>query len=99
MPRKCEARSQSRRCYSVSSSHAVSSSNVTKSGNISVSKIRRGNFVFLQWVGDHSPRHVPVYIDGRLVVKWDLENGRSMEGEASKRVRRLIDELEGEGKL
>jgi hypothetical protein len=39
-----------------------------------VPKIRRGNHVFLGWVGDHSPRHVHVYRDGKLVVKWDLDN-------------------------
>jgi len=39
-----------------------------------VAKIRRGNFVLLSWVGDHAPRHVHVYRDGRQVVKWDLEN-------------------------
>ncbi|MFI5035589.1 MAG: DUF4160 domain-containing protein [Acidimicrobiales bacterium] len=62
-------------------------------------KIRRGNLIFLQWVGDHSPRHVHVYQDGRLVVKWDLENVRAMEGMASRGVRRLIDQLESEGGL
>jgi hypothetical protein len=39
-----------------------------------VPKIRRGGFIFLAWVGDHSPRHVHVYRDGMLVVKWDLDN-------------------------
>jgi len=32
-------------------------------------KVRRGNYVFLTWKGDHSPRHVHVYRDSRLVVK------------------------------
>jgi len=31
---------------------------VTKGGNISMGKVRRGNYVFLTWKGDHSPRHV-----------------------------------------
>ena len=43
-------------------------------------KIRRGNFVFLTWIGDHSPRHVHVYRDTKLIVKWDLENWQAMEG-------------------
>lgn len=45
-------------------------------------KIRRGGFIFLGWVGDHSPRHVHVYKDGKLVVKWDLEHWLPMKGEA-----------------
>ena len=38
-----------------------------------MSKIRRGGYVFLTWIGDHTPRHVHVYRDGKLIVKWDLE--------------------------
>jgi cell wall-associated NlpC family hydrolase len=62
-------------------------------------KIRRGGFVFLAWKGDHGPRHVHVYRGGRLVVKWDLENGQEMKGRATRRVRSLIRELQVEGLL
>ena len=34
-------------------------------------KVRRGGYVFVTWKSDHSPRHVHVYRDGVLVVKWD----------------------------
>jgi hypothetical protein len=64
-----------------------------------MSKIRRGNYLFLGWVGDHSPRHVHVYRDGALIVKWDLENNVAMKGNASRRVLRLIRELQVEGLL
>jgi hypothetical protein len=46
-----------------------------------------------------SRRHVHVYRDGTLVVKWDLDNGQPMQGQASARIRRLIDELVDEGRL
>lgn len=62
-------------------------------------KIRRGGFVFLGWVGDHSPRHVHVYRDGTLVVKWDLDNWQPMKGQASARIERLLKELVEEGRL
>jgi hypothetical protein len=62
-------------------------------------KIRRGGYAFVTWKGDHQPRHVHVYGDGKLVVKWDLENGKPMKGHASRQVRRLIAELESEGLL
>lgn len=62
-------------------------------------KVRRGGYVFLGWKGDHSPRHVHVYRDGRLVVKWDLEHAQAMQGTAPVRVRKLIDELVSEGLL
>jgi hypothetical protein len=35
-------------------------------------KIRRGGDVFISWKSDHPPRHVHVYREGRLIVKWDL---------------------------
>jgi hypothetical protein len=62
-------------------------------------KLKRGGYVFLAWKGDHSPRHVHVYMDSTLVVKWDLENSREMVGSANRRVRDLIEELEKEGLL
>ena len=64
-----------------------------------VSKIRRGNYVFLTWSGDHPPRHVHVYEDGELVVKWNLDDWVAMEGEAPRRVIRLLTELVEEGSL
>jgi len=54
-----------------------------------VGKARRGGYVFLTWAGDHTPRHVHVYRDGALVVKWDLENRKPMKGKASRRVLEL----------
>jgi hypothetical protein len=64
-----------------------------------VGKLRRGGYVFLTWKGDHPPRHVHVYRNGRLVVKWDLDNKQPMKGQAPKRVRKLIETLEREGRL
>jgi protein-tyrosine phosphatase len=64
-----------------------------------VTKIRRGNYVFLSWSGDHAPRHVHVYKDGKLIVKWNLEDQVAMQGEATRRVMRLLEELAQEGKL
>ena len=62
-------------------------------------KIRRGGYIFVTWKGDHSPRHVHVYRDGKLLVKWDLDNQKAMKGSASRRVVALITELESEGAL
>jgi hypothetical protein len=64
-----------------------------------VTKIRRGGYVFLTWKGDHEPRHVHVYRDGELIVKWDLDNHMPMKGGAPRRLRRLIRELASIGKL
>lgn len=61
-------------------------------------KIRRGNYLFLSWIGDHG-HHVHVFRDGRLIVKWDLDNKKPIEGKASRHIRELIDELMKEGQL
>jgi hypothetical protein len=49
--------------------------------------------------GDHSPRHVHVYRDSELIVKWDLDNWQPMEGKATKKILELLSELEEEGTL
>jgi hypothetical protein len=64
-----------------------------------VGKVKRGNSVFVTWTGDHTPRHVHVYRNGRLVLKWDLENHLPMKGKPTARILRLIYELEEEGLL
>lgn len=64
-----------------------------------MTKVRRGGYVFFAWKGDHSPRHVHVYRDGRLVVKWDLEADRPMAGRAVPALARLIRQLDWEGLL
>ncbi len=62
-------------------------------------KIRRGNFVFVFWQSDHSPRHVHVYRDGKLVVKWDLENNKPIKGAATRQILKYLNELRDEGRL
>jgi hypothetical protein len=62
-------------------------------------KIRRGGYIFVTWKGDHSPRHVHVYRDGAFIVKWDLDSRKPMKGNATRRVRLLIEQLESEGAL
>jgi len=62
-------------------------------------KYRRGGYIFITWKGDHPPRHVHVYRDDRLIVKWDLDNQNAMTGAITRRILDLIAELESEGLL
>lgn len=64
-----------------------------------MAKIRRGGYVLLTWKGDHTPSHVHVYRYGKFIVKWDLENGQAIRGNASQKVRELIAELQAEGQI
>jgi len=51
------------------------------------------------WIGDHRPRHVHVRQDGKIVLKWNLEENCAVKGNASRRLIRTIHELEDEGLL
>ena len=62
-------------------------------------KYRRGGYIFITWKGDHPPRHVHVYRDDRLIVKWDLDNQKAMKGAMTRRILDLIAQLESEGLL
>jgi hypothetical protein len=62
-------------------------------------RVRRGGFLFVWWKGDHPPRHVHVYREGKLVLKWDLDNWKAMKGEASRPLLEMIAELVAEGLL
>jgi hypothetical protein len=64
-----------------------------------MSKVRRGGYVFLTWRGDHSPRHVHVYHDGKFVLKWDLDHQKPMAGIPVRKVLELIHQLDSEGLL
>ena len=71
----------------------VAPDSVITCGNIKVTRIRRGGYVFVTWEGDHPPRHVHVYGEDGLILKWDLERGRALEGVAPRRIVKLIEEL------
>jgi hypothetical protein len=64
-----------------------------------MSKISHGGYVFVTWIGDHGPKHVHVYSNGVLVLKWDMENDVAMKGRATNKILRLITELREEGRL
>ena len=55
--------------------------------------------MFIAWKGDHGPKHVHVYRDGRLVLKWDLDANLAMKGRPTARILRIIAELRNEGVL
>ena len=64
-----------------------------------MTKLRRGGYVFFTWKGDHAPRHVHVWKNGRLVLKWNLEEGCVLKGSVNARLLRILSELVREGRL
>lgn len=64
-----------------------------------MTKTRRGGYAFVTWSGDHDPPHAHVYRDGRLVLRWNLETNTIIDGVASRRIVRIIEELRSKGLL
>ncbi|HBF11796.1 MAG TPA: hypothetical protein DDW49_00135 [Deltaproteobacteria bacterium] len=61
-------------------------------------KVRKGNYLFVDWIGDHG-HHVHVYKDEKQVLKWDLDEGKAIQGKITKRILKLIRILKKEGRL
>lgn len=62
-------------------------------------RIRRGGYVFITWVGDHAPRHVHVFRDNVLVLKWDLDAWVPIHGQPTRALFSVLCDLRNEGLL
>ncbi len=64
-------------------------------------RIRRGGYLFLTWKGDHPPRHVHVFRDRVLLLRWDLDRWRPLRGSGIPplQILRILIELRREGRL
>lgn len=63
-------------------------------------RIKRGGYIFQFWLGDHPPRHVHVYRDGRFIAKVECdENFTVMWRKVNRRLLDLLKELRSEGLL
>lgn len=55
--------------------------------------------MFVTWIGDHPPKHIHIYRNGKLVAKFDRESREAMKGRVSGKLRKIINDLESEGIL
>ena len=64
-------------------------------------RIRRGGYVFMWWLGDHSPRHVHVLDkNGRLITRVNLETMHPMDIlKLDRKIVELIRAMQREGRL
>lgn len=62
-------------------------------------RIRRGGYLIEWWIGDHSPKHVHVYKDGRLVAKVEVPSLLVLTGKTDRRLSKLLSELVKEKKI
>lgn len=56
-------------------------------------RIRRGGYLIEWWIGDHLPKHVHIYRDGREIAKVEIPGMRVLTGRLNKRLRKILREL------
>ncbi|OGQ34411.1 MAG: hypothetical protein A3F16_06165 [Deltaproteobacteria bacterium RIFCSPHIGHO2_12_FULL_43_9] len=62
-------------------------------------RAKRGGYLFEWWIGDHPPKHVHVYKNGREIAKVEIPNLLVLKGKVNKALIKAIGELIKEGKL
>ena len=56
-------------------------------------RIRRGGYIIEWWIGDHYPKHVHVFKDGREVAKVQVPGMRVLSGSLNKKLTKILKEL------
>jgi hypothetical protein len=64
-------------------------------------RIRRGGYIFIWWIGAHSPRHVHVFDnDGKIITRVNLKTMQPMDvRKIDKKIVDLIGILRKEGRF
>lgn len=60
---------------------------------------KRGGYLIEWWIGDHQPKHVHVYKDGREVAKVVIPSMRLLSGKMNKKLKKIIEQLLKEEKI
>ncbi len=60
---------------------------------------KRGGYLIEWWIGDHLPKHVHIYKDGKEVTKIELPGFRVLNGKMNKKLKKILTELIKEGKI
>ena len=58
---------------------------------------RSGGYVIRMYLNDHPPTHVHIFLDGRTIDRYDLENGKFMDGTAGRHRGRVLAALRAVG--
>ena len=62
-------------------------------------RIKRGGYLIEWWMGDHWPKHVHVYKDGKEVAKIQVPEMRVLTGQWNKKLKKILSELLKKGLL
>ena len=62
-------------------------------------RLKRGGYLIEWWMGDHWPKHVHVYKDGKEVAKVQVPEMRLLTGQWNKKLKKILGELLKKGAL
>lgn len=62
-------------------------------------RAKRGGYIIEWWMGDHLPKHVHVYKDGREIAKVETPGLLVLKGKIDNRIRKILQELIDEGAI
>ncbi len=60
---------------------------------------KRGGYLIEWWIGDHLPKHVHVYKNGKEMVKVELPGFTVLKGKLNKKLKNILMELIKEGRI
>ena len=60
---------------------------------------KRGGYLIEWWIGDHSPKHVHVYQNGKQIAKIEIPTFGILRGKMNKKLKKVLTELMKEGLL
>jgi len=64
-----------------------------------VGRAKRGGYIIEWWLGDHSPKHVHIYKNGREIAKVEIPGLLVLTGRINKKLRKILRELIEEGEI
>ncbi|MBF0492643.1 MAG: DUF4160 domain-containing protein [Deltaproteobacteria bacterium] len=59
-------------------------------------RIRRGGYLIEWWIGDHLPKHVHVYKNGKEIAKIQVPELLVLSGTLNKKLEKILKEISKE---
>lgn len=56
-------------------------------------RLKRGGYIIEWWMGDHYPKHVHIFKDGREIAKVQVPGMIVLTGKLTKKIRQLLAKL------
>lgn len=56
-------------------------------------RAKRGGYLIEWWMGDHLPKHIHIYKNGKEIAKVQIPELRVLSGRLNKRLKKILTEL------